>query len=92
VTSLSKMGWSLAEDHLISPVPRPSIPQEMPALTNERKAAGKTEPSWAITAPAPTVAAEDVRLQRLQSRRLSGLKWLCLGGMLSWLVLLLHSF
>jgi hypothetical protein len=91
VTSLSKTGWSLAEDHLISPVRRPSAPQEMPAFINEREAAGTTKSSWTITSPAPNVAAEDVRLQRRQSRRMVGLKWLCLGGTLSWLALLVYS-
>jgi len=90
MTSLSKMQWSLAEDHLISPAPRLLRPFERPALTKEREAGGRMEEGWAMTAPAPNVA-DQVRRQKTQSRCVAGLKWLCFGGTIAWFALLFVS-
>lgn len=94
MTSFTRMHWTG-----VDPISTPSRAQSgqwsqvhnlLSALERERVALETTRLGLA-PAPAASLAPEALRRERRLSRRIANLKWMCVGGGISWIGFLLLS-
>jgi hypothetical protein len=95
MTSFTRMRWTG-----VDPISTPHDPigqwrrvhNLLAALEHERAALETTRLDIVSACGASSLDPEALRRERRLARRIANLKWMCLGGGLSWVALLLLSF
>jgi hypothetical protein len=94
MTSFTRMHWT-GVGPISTPSPEPAaqwsqVHRLLSALERERAALETTRVGF-TSGPVASLDREELRRQRQLSRRVANLKWMCVGGGISWIGFLLLS-